>query len=292
MSRGNRWKPVDVACLLALPALAVAATWRVWVEIFSVAAHSAEDSQIFLAIPVSVWLVWLRRERLRACGPTWTFAGPGLILLGAVLERVGAATATDIAEHFGVILVVLGAALTVVGVRTMTAFLPAVLALGFLMPVPGRVRMLIAIPLQEVSAHISQAALDLVGVAIERSGNVLSVNGVEVAVAEACNGMRMVSALALISFAFVFSVPMRHPIRLLLLLLSPAVALLVNILRLIPTVLLYGYADVGTADLFHDLSGWAVLGLAVAILWGMLSLLRWLEIPIDPYPVMRRERAR
>jgi exosortase len=291
MSRTNRWKPVDVAFLLGLPLLAIAATWTVWFEIFSIAAHSAEDSQIFLAIPIAGWLVWLRRGRLRACGPSWNFVGPGLIIFGAVMERAGAATATDIAEHMGVILVVLGAVLTIVGVRTMTAFLPAVLALGFLMPVPGRIRQPIALYLQEASAHLSQAALELVGIVIERSGNVLIVNGVDVAVAEACNGMRMVSALALISFAFVFSVPMRHPVRLFLLLMSPAVALLVNILRLIPTVLLYGYTNEGTADLFHEISGWAVLGLAVGILWGILSILRWLEIPIDPFPVMRRERA-
>jgi exosortase/archaeosortase family protein len=100
----------------------------------------------------------------------------------------------------------------------------------------------------------------------------------------------MVSALALISFAFVFSVPMRHSIRIVLLLVSPLVALLVNIIRLIPTVLFYGYASNDTAEFLHDLSGWAVLGLAVAILWGLLSMLRWIEIPIDPYPVMRRTR--
>jgi len=292
MSRGNPWRTADVALLLTLSVLAVAATWPVWVEVFATAAHSPEDSQIFLAIPVALWLVWLRRARLRTCGPARTFAGPGLILVGIAFERVGIATATEVARHLGVILVVLGGVLTIAGVRTMTAFLPAVLALAFLMPVPGRVRQQIALPLQEVSASLSQEALNLFGVAVERSGNLLIINGQQVAVAEACNGMRMVSALALISFAFVFSVPMRHPIRFLLLALSPLIALLVNILRLIPTVLFYGYTDEGTADLFHDLSGWAVMALAIAMLWGLLSVLRWIEIPIDPYPVMRKERTR
>ena len=291
MSRANRWKPADLMLLLALPVLAIAATWPVWVEIFSTAAHSEEDSQIFLAIPVAVWLVWLRRGRLRTCGPSWTFAGPGMILVGIAMERIGVATSMEIARHLGVIIVVLGGVLTIVGARTMAAFLPAVLALAFLMPVPGRVRQQIAVPLQEISAYISQEVLQLVGVAVERSGNVLTINGEQVAVAEACNGMRMVSALALISFAFVFSVPMRHPIRLLLLAVSPLVALLVNIIRLIPIVVFYGYAEKGTADLFHDLSGWAVLVLAIAFLWGVLAVLRWIEVPIDPYPVMRKERT-
>ncbi len=290
MNRKERWTSVDVAWLLGLGFLAIGATWPVWVEIFSTGLRSEEDSQILLAIPVAAWLVWLRRGRLRACTPSWTFAGPALVLAGALMERAGIASAAEIFRHLGVILVVLGAVLTILGLRTMAAFLPAALALLFLMPVPGRIRQQIAVPLQEISAHITQGALELVGIAVERSGNVLVINGEQVAVAEACNGMRMVSALALISFAFVFSVPMRHSVRLFLLLVSPLVALLVNILRLIPTVLFYGYTSHDTADLLHDISGWAVLGLAVAILWGLLWTLRWIEIPIDPYPVMRRAR--
>ncbi|MCC7389720.1 MAG: exosortase/archaeosortase family protein [Phycisphaerales bacterium] len=292
MSRLNEWRSVDLALLVGLTLLAVASCWPVWREIFSIATHSPEDSQILLAAPVAVWLAWLRRGRLRACGPSWSWFGPVLIIFGAVLERAGEASATEIARHAGIIAVALGAMLTVLGVRVMVAFLPALLALAFLMPVPGRLRQQIAVPLQEISAHLSQNLLDLFGFAVERSGNLLIINGEQVAVAEACNGMRMVSALALLSFAFVFSVPMRHQVRVLLLVASPVVALVVNIVRLVPTVLAYGHLSPGVADLIHDVSGWAVLGLAVVLLWGLLLLLRWFEVPIDPYPVERRESAR
>ena len=123
------------------------------------------------------------------------------------------------------------------------------------------------------------------GVAVERTGNALRVNGREVFIAEACNGMRMVSALALVSFAFIFSVPMGNRVRVLILLVSPVVAVLVNILRLIPTVLFYGYAEAEWASAFHDLSGWLGLVVAFVVLWGFLSMLRWLEVPIAPYAV-------
>lgn len=287
----QRWGFADGAWLVGLVSLAVLATWPLWAEMYSIGLHSEEDSQILLAAPVALWLVWLRRGRLRTLRPSRSYWGIGVVLLGLALERVGIATATELGRHLGALVVLLGAVMVAVGPRTVGAFLPAVLALLFLLPVPGRVRQQIAVPLQEISARISEATINLFGGAVERSGNLLLINGEQVAVAEACNGMRMVSALALIAFAFVFSVPMRHSVRLLLLVLSPLVALLVNIVRLIPTVLFYGYTEPNTADLFHDLSGWAVLGLALLVLWGMLSLMRWIEIPIDPYPVMRRERA-
>lgn len=291
-ARPDTWRTTDLYLLVGLTLLAIASCWPVWREIFAIATHSPEDSQILLAAPVAGWLAWLRRGRLRALGPSWSWAGPALIVGGAVLERLGEASATEIARHAGIIAVAMGAMLTVLGPRVMAAFLPAILALAFLMPVPGRLRQEIAVPLQEVSAQLSQSLLDLFGVVVERSGNLLVINGHQVAVAEACNGMRMVSALALLSYAFVFSVPMRHPVRVLLLAASPIVALVVNIIRLVPTVLAYGNLSPGTADLLHDVSGWAVLGLAVLMLWGLLMLLRWFEVPIDPYPVERRERAR
>jgi exosortase len=164
-------------------------------------------------------------------------------------------------------------------------FKPSLIALIFLFPVPGRFRQHIAVPLQQISAFVSENLLALFGVGVERAGVVLQINGHDVAVAEACNGMRMVSALGLITFAFVFSVPMRKSIRLLLLAASPLIALVVNIIRLIPTALAYGYAEPDTAGLVHDIGGWAVLGLALGLLWGCLALLRWLEVPVSPYPV-------
>ncbi|MCA9289169.1 MAG: exosortase/archaeosortase family protein, partial [Phycisphaerales bacterium] len=173
----------------------------------------------------------------------------------------------------------------ILGVRVAIAFFPSFIGLAFFLPVPGTIRQEIAVPLQEVSARAGEFALDVLGVPVERTGSALTVNGVPVMIAEACNGMRMVSALALVSFAFIFSVPMSNRIRLLILAISPLVAVLVNIIRLIPTVLFYGYADANIAGAFHDASGWLGLVLAFGVLWAFLSVLRWLEVPIAPYAV-------
>jgi exosortase len=288
MMRLAGWRRLDLALLVGLVALAIGATARTWGEIFGQAIHSEEDSHILMALPIAAWLVWLRRGRLRLCRPSWTFLGPAMITGGVLLERLGLEQALEVFRHTGVLLVVIGAAITVLGVRFLQQFLPAFAALIFLIPVPGRIRLEIAVPLQNISAHASQFVLDLFGVPVTRSGNELIINGHQVAVAEACNGMRMVTALALISFAFIFSVPMRNRVRFAVLAVSPLIAVLVNITRLVPTVLLHGYSSVGLAELFHDLSGWAALGLALALLWCFLAVLRWIEVRIDPYPVSRR----
>ena len=272
-----------VAPLMAV--LAVVATLGVWAEIWQLAFHNPENSHILLALPVAIWLAFLRRSRLRRWRPTPSMIGVVMIGIGWALISSGFYFAFDLLQHLGALLTVGGAVTAVLGPRLPMLFKPSLIALFFLFPVPGRFRQHIAIPLQHVSAFVSENLLALSGVAIERAGIVLQINGHDVAVAEACNGMRMVSALGLITFAFVFSVPMRANVRLLLLAMSPLIAVIVNIIRLIPTALAYGFLEADSAELVHDIGGWAVLALALGLLWACLALLRWLEVPVSPFPV-------
>lgn len=279
------WRFTDGLLIMGLLALALIATREVWADIFDLAKRSEESSYIFLAPPMAVWLAWLRRERVRFCKPQPSPLGAVAVALGWLLIVLGQDRAVDIARDVGALLVVVGAVLTVTGTSVFVRFAAAWGGLLFVLPVPGRVRHIIAAPLQEASATITHRLLDLCAFPVEQKGNMLVINSVDVAIAEACNGMRMVAALGLIAYAFVFSFPMRPWARILLLAVSPLVAVLVNVLRLVPTTLLYGYSTTDIASTFHDFAGWGVLLVAIAIMWCVLALMRLLALPIVPYSV-------
>ncbi|MDX2116374.1 MAG: exosortase/archaeosortase family protein [Planctomycetota bacterium] len=283
------WTFSDGVMIAALVGLALVATWSVWQDIFALALRSDESSYILLAPGVALWLAWLRRERLRFCHPRATPAFVLVLLAGWGFMAIGQERSVDLARDFGALMIVLGSVFLIAGPSLLLRFAAAWSALLFVVPVPGRIRHLIAVPLQQVSAEATRAVLELFAVPIERHGNLLVINGAEVAIAEACNGMRMVAAMALIAFAFVFSFPMRVWARVLILALSPLVAILVNVIRLVPTTLLYGSASADTANTFHDLAGWAVLGVAIGVMWLFLALMRYLELPVTAYGV--REEA-
>jgi exosortase len=286
MIERRSWRFSDGMLMMALMALSVVAAWSVWRAIFTRGWVDVEQSHVFLAPFAIGLLLWVRRERVRLCRPCWSFLGPALILAGWSLIWLGFSNSWELFEHAGAAGMLIGAVLTVVGPNCLWKFAPAVGAMVFLFPVPGRIRVQIAGQLENVSAQITEFGLDLFAIPISRASNVLTVNNIEVQIAEACNGMRMVTALALVTYAFVFSVPMRNSVRLGIFLISPIIAVVVNVLRLIPTVLFYGYASTSTADLFHDISGWIMLGVAIGLLWGLLQMLRWIEVPITPYAVM------
>jgi exosortase len=155
----------------------------------------------------------------------------------------------------------------------------------FLVPVPGRIRQQIALPLQTWTARTAQTGLEICGVETEVSGNTLSINGQPVTVAEACNGMRMVFPLLLVSYAFSFALPLRNSVRFLVLLASPLVAIFCNVLRTMPTIWLYGNASKTVADQFHAWSPWPMLLLSFLLLLAIIKALKWAMLPLTRFPL-------
>ena len=93
----------------------------------------------------------------------------------------------------------------------------------------------------------------------------------------------MVFAFGLVVYAFVFSVPLKLSTRLIMLALSPVAAIVCNVIRLVPTSLIYGYGSVGGVEWFHNVSGWLMLPVALVMLVAALRLFKWLEIPVSPF---------
>lgn len=274
------WTPWHAVAAVVMAAIGAIVTRTAWLDIISIAYADEESSHIVLVPFVAAWLFWARRLRVRLCRPSGQWIGPLVAGLGWFLYVWGFNSAQQAVWHAGALLVVIGCVLSVIGKEALARFLPCFAVLVFLIPVPGKIRHAIAGPLQEATAWLTQAIFETFGVAVARSGNVLNINGNMVAVAEACNGMRMVFALVLVSFAFAYSYPLRNGVRLLILLSSPLAALFCNVVRLIPTVWLYGFSTKSIADAFHDASGWFMLPIAFLLLLGIIRLLRWALVPV------------
>jgi exosortase len=153
-------------------------------------------------------------------------------------------------------------------------FAPVFAACIFLIPIGTGGRLHFAMPLETAAAHSTQTVCDLVGMAVDRAGNKLSINGVDVTIAEACNGMRMVLTLFMVCYVVAFSTPLRGWVRFVLLAASPLVAIVANVVRLVPTIWMYGNASTKAAERFHDIGGWVMTVAAFLVLMGLLRLLR------------------
>lgn len=283
---GNGWRPWHVLVLVLLVAAGFAVTWDAWTDILRIARKDSESSHVFLVPVVAFWLLYVRRRRIRLLHRRGSWIGPLVVLAGWGMHVAGATYLWQSVWHFGAVLIVIGCVLSVTGRDALRYFFPAFLVLGFLVPVPGMVRQEVAVPLQALTARVTHGVLETIGVGSEVSGNVLHINGVDVAIAEACNGMRMVFALVLVSFAFAFGTPLRQSVRVLVLLASPVSAMACNVLRLVPTVWVYGTGATELGDFLHDVGGWLMLPLAFLGLVGVLRLLRWAQVPVTRFTMV------
>ena len=283
----NGWSIWHVIMSVVMVSLGVMATGDSWADIVNLVisdlrSQQDENTHILLVPIIAAWLVWVRRGRFRHCKPRGHFIGPLIMLVGWGIYLAGDAYYVLAFWHLGAVVLAIGCLCTVLGTDILFAFLPALIVLGFLVPVPGRVRQAIALPLQSALTLITHEVCLLLGMAVERSANHLWIKGVEVQIAEACNGMRMVFALVLVSFTFAFGTPLRWYVRLGVVALSPISAIFCNLVRLVPTVWFFGYYP-SMAETFHDYSGWLMLPIAFLLLMGIVRLLRWALLPVAKF---------
>jgi exosortase len=285
--RTDRLTKWHVLAALIMGALGVYATFGAWQHIYTLATKDEEYSHIFLVPFVALGMIWYRRMRMRHCKPSGAFIGVAFVLIGWFMFRYGFYHAKQAMWHLGAVVVTVGCMLSILGKNVVFRFFPALAVLVFLVPVPGRLRQTIALPLQTWTANVTQTSLEICGVEAQVSGNTLSINGEKVIVAEACNGLRMVFPLILVSYAFSFALPLRNRVRVLVLLASPLVAIFCNVVRTLPTVWLYGkygqYAKF--PNQFHEYAGWPMLLVSFLLLLGIIKLLKWTMLPVTRFPL-------
>jgi exosortase/archaeosortase family protein len=303
----NGWRIGHLLIACGLVGAAVLVTIDAWDDILRIAIKDEESSQLWL-VPIAVaWLAWIRRGRLRYCRPREFWIGPAVAALGAAIYFAGKIFLIESLWQGGAVLLAVGCLITAVGGEMLRNFFVVFVTLLFFIPVPGRLRQRIAIPLESATAMVTQHVCELLGIDVEQSGNLLRVPDnrpgsdaqassddpndltdnpqldpgyVDVTVGEACNGMRLTFALLLVSFVFAFATPLRTYVRVLMLFFSPVSAVLCNVIRLIPTIWVYGHYARSTADRFHDASGWVMLVVAFLLVLGIIRLLRWTMLPV------------
>lgn len=274
------WTAARLGMAVLFVGAGVLATRGAWDDILHIALRDEESSHVWLVPLLAGWLAWIRRKELSTLQPSSDFWGPILVTLGWAVSHWGFYGARQSPWHFGALLVVLGCLTTVVGSRVLWSVWPAVLVMVFIVPVPGMVRQQISIPLERATASVTTTLLSLAGAPVSRSGNQILINNYPVTVAEACNGLRMIFPLFLIVYVFCFTLPLRSGVRWLLLLTSPLCAIACNVVRLLPTVVLFGYASKDVADKFHDYSGWPMVSIAFLVLMGVVKLMQAFKLPV------------
>src|SRR5262249_58253429 len=133
---------------------------------------------------------------------------------------------------------------------------------------PDRVNLALSASLQTVATEASTFVLQTIGLPAVSEGNVIRINDSLIGIVEACSGLRMLVVFFALStgMALVVKAPLGD--RLILVASSVPIALVVNVVRITITGALHETVNSRVADVFfHDVAGWLMMPLALALLW-------------------------
>ena len=271
-----------ILAILLLLAIVAWSYWPVMADLFD-AWQVNEDYSAGQLVPlVALFLLWRERKALARCplAPCW-WAGIALLLLAQTARTFGLLTFRSSPERYSLILMVAGSVLMVAGWRVFRTVSWIILFLFLMVPLPGRVHNFISGPLQNMATAGSVFLLEAFGASVSQQGNVVMLNeNTPMAVAEACSGLRMLTAFVIVAAFMAYMVKRSRRQKAVLLLSSIPIAVMCNILRLCVTAVLILLVSTEFAEkFFHDFAGLAMMPAAVMILFGELWLMDKLILP-------------
>jgi exosortase len=250
----------------------------------------------FFVIPIAAAIFWTRRGMLDPAklAPKWWGLLPlvALLALRFPLFEVN----QQYVETATIPLVVAGLVLALGGWHLLRVALPSVIFLGFMLPLPPSINQLLARPLQTVATLGSLGLMQAVGLPVMAEGNVIYIGGTPLEVARACNGLSMLLSFVTLIAAAVILVKRPAYERVILILSAIPIALASNIIRITATAMCYYWlGDKVGEKIAHDLAGWAMMPIALLLLWLELRVLSWLFVEveeIDAKSMLRKGRGR
>ncbi len=284
-------KPPTSLCrwqLVLLVGAGIALVWAFWPALAAIAGRWSTDAQYshgYLVPLFALYLLWARRTKA-----DWEKFRPSaygllLVLAGLALRFAGIYLYIDWLTAAALVPCLAGLFVLGGGWPALRWAWPAVAFLVFMVPLPYRVEVAMALPLQRVATAASTYALQTLGFLAFAEGNVIRMGTVRIGVVEACSGLSMLLIFFALSTAVVLVVRCPWYEKVLILASAVPIAIASNVIRITVTGILHKTVGAHIADLvFHDLAGWLMMPLGLGFLWCELRLLHWVIRPAAEPP--------
>ena len=261
--------------------------WSYWnsviVDLWKIWLRSDEYSSGLLVPFITVYIVWLRRKDLARCQITPSLWGIVIFIGAQTFRLAGLIFHYPSAERLSMLMTLSALLMLMFGWKLAAKLTTVLLFLTLMLPLPIILHSLVTRPLQSWATTSAVFSLETLGFNVTKEGNVINLNGVTVAVAEACNGLRMITSFFVIS-AMVAMITNRSWFQKTIIVASAIpVALICNTIRLTATSIAFTQIDsVRWEKAFHDFGGLAMMPVALAIVVFELWLLS--SIFVEPQP--------
>ena len=263
---------VMFALLFAKPAQLLGDAW--W--------NDPNNGHGLLLAPLSLWLAY--KSGIRVDAKPQRVLGLAIVI-AAVFFRYAADLAAELFVMRGsMIMAAAGLVVWYAGFRQLLHWWLPFTLLSLCVPIPEVVLNSVALPLQFTASRLGAALLEWRQIPVMLSGNVIRIPGQELFVAEACSGLRSLTALISLGVLLGALFLDKWPNRLLLVALTIPIAIFINGFRVFLTGFLVLYVSPEMGEGFmHTSEGMLMFGGAFLITslvaWALGSLERLIARP-------------
>jgi len=230
----------------------------------------------FLILPISLWLVWRKREALKLIPLESSKWGLAVIVGALLMYLLGTAGMEYFTVRVSFLLLLFGITLYLAGTRLVREIWFAFFFLLFMIPVPYVIYYSATFPLQLIGSKVAAVVLGVIGIPHLRQGNVIHLpDNYSLEVAEACSGLRSLVTLLALGALLAYLTQNKLWKALLLFAATVPIAIAANIFRICVTAIgAYGISREVAEGTIHELSGTIVFMFSLICLLILSSLLR------------------
>lgn len=246
--------------------------------LLNVWARSEDYSHGFLIIPISLYLIWRKRQELATLKIYSSKSGLAIIVTSLFLYLFsilgGIATLASVAMVF----TIFGIVIYLYGYEVTKRLAFPLFFLFFMIPVPSQIYASLTITLQLLVTKISTMILAFTGMPVLAEGNLVLLPNNKLRVVNACSGLRSMTSILTLSALFGYLMLNSFWSKFLLFLSGIPISIFVNIIRIVLLAVLSHFftMDIGSEP-FHSLMGITIFIFAISFLFAFKSLLSWTE---------------
>lgn len=237
-------------------------------------------SHIYFILPISLFLVWQKREVLKSLfqkeddSAVRVFLSFIFLLGGILLFIFGWRNAYDLIYIFSLIPVLFGLTGYLYGSKVLKALSFPILYFLFLVPPPPAILDSVTLPMRYGVSFAAEKILSLFTYPVTREGLLLSIGYSEIFMAPACSGFRSLVTMSALSLPYIYLIKGRLLNKAILAISVIPLALIGNLIRVITISLITFYFGTEAGQGFlHNFSGILIFMVTILGLTGIESLM-------------------
>jgi len=262
--------------------LVVALYFPIFWKLYRVRWDLLDYTHAFFILPISLWLVWRNRGKIKKCIQNAeaknSYVSLILLAIGILIFLFGSRFDYSFLITLSLIPVLMGLTSFLYGTNMVKLVAFPILYLLLLVPPPMGILDSITLPMRYGISNLTEQILSLMNYPISREGLLLNIGYNEIYMGEPCSGFRSLITLLSLGLVYVYISKTCLANKVILILFAIPLALLGNLVRVITLCLItFYFGEEAGQGFFHNFSGIVMFIVTLTGLMGVENILNRIQ---------------